>query len=74
MDHKRPLEGPPIHLRRTIAGRIMAGSARITHCSAPSKNGLVHTINHLLLDVNPNSQDRTRTPIFSAPGLEILFG
>ncbi|KAK8404402.1 hypothetical protein O3P69_007594 [Scylla paramamosain] len=75
MDHKRPLDGSPVHLRRTTSGRIMAGPARITHCSAPSRNGLVHTVNHLMLDVNPNRHvDRNRTPIFSAPGLEIIFG
>lgn len=74
MDRKRALDGAPIHLRRTISGRIMAGPARITHCSPPSRNGLVHTVNHLLLDVNPNGRDRTRRPVFSAPGLEIIFG
>ena len=75
MDRKRPLEGSPVHLRRSISGRIMAGPARITHCSPPSKNGLVHTINRLLLDVNVNGRvNRPRTPIFSAPGLEIIFG
>ncbi|KAG0696672.1 Transforming growth factor-beta-induced protein ig-h3 [Chionoecetes opilio] len=75
MDRKRPLDGAPVHLRRTITGRIMAGPARITHCSAPARNGLIHTVNHLLLDVNPNTGlNRTRRPMFSAPGLEILFG
>ncbi|KAK8753712.1 hypothetical protein OTU49_001192 [Cherax quadricarinatus] len=78
MDHKRPVEGTPIHVRRTSSGRLMAGSARITHCSAPTLNGLVHTVNHLLVNVQPRqqggSQDRTNRPIFSAPGFEILFG
>ncbi|XP_045614793.1 transforming growth factor-beta-induced protein ig-h3 [Procambarus clarkii] len=78
MDHKRPMEGTPIHVRRTSSGRLMAGSARITHCSAPTLNGLVHTVNHLLVNVHPrqqvNTQVRTNRPIFSAPGFEILFG
>ncbi|XP_071520134.1 transforming growth factor-beta-induced protein ig-h3-like [Panulirus ornatus] len=78
MDHKRPMEGNPIHVRRTNSGRLMAGPARITHCSAPTQNGLVHTVNHLLLNIHPrqhpSAHDRTNRPVFSAPGLEILFG
>ncbi|KAG7158339.1 Periostin-like 2 [Homarus americanus] len=78
MDHKRPLDGPPLHVRRINSGRLMAGRARITHCSAPTLNGLVHTVNQLLVNVNPYQQpdlsERVDRPIFSAPGLEILFG
>ncbi|XP_066990165.1 transforming growth factor-beta-induced protein ig-h3-like [Macrobrachium rosenbergii] len=90
MDHKRTLDGhSSVHVRRTGTGRLMAGPARITHCSAPTRNGLVHTVNQLFMNVNPNKNGSgsvgplggspgsslgTRRPIFSAPGLEILFG
>ncbi|CAL4098042.1 unnamed protein product [Meganyctiphanes norvegica] len=79
MDHKRAMDGSAIHLRRTHSGRLMAGPARITHCSAPSTNGVIHTVNHLLMDVRPESNEDTNTrqgnrPVFSAPGLEIFFG
>lgn len=78
MDHKRALDGSSVHVRRTNTGRLMAGPARITHCSAPTQNGLVHTVNHLLVNVRPRRnngfQERINRPIFSAPGLDILFG
>jgi len=81
MDHKRAMDGSAIHMRRTHNGRLMAGPARITRCSAPSTNGVVHTVNHLLMDVRPQNDEvepNTRfggnRPVFSAPGLEIFFG
>ncbi|KAK3851844.1 hypothetical protein Pcinc_041537 [Petrolisthes cinctipes] len=65
MDYKRPLSGSTLHLRRSSFGHIMAGRARITHCSAPSHNGLVHTVNQLLVDVHPNARSQDQQGIFS---------
>ncbi|XP_042873732.1 periostin-like [Penaeus japonicus] len=78
MDHKRTLNGSPLHVRRTNSGRLMAGPARITHCSSPTRNGLVHTVSHLLLNIHRHRQDDgedcDRRHVFSSPGLELLFG
>ncbi|XP_063600232.1 transforming growth factor-beta-induced protein ig-h3-like [Penaeus indicus] len=78
MDHKRTLNGSPIHVRRTNSGRLMAGPARITHCSSPTRNGLVHTVSHLLMNVHrhrvDDGEDCDRRHSFSSPGLELLFG
>lgn len=77
MDHKRAMDGSAVHVRRTNSGRLMAGPARITHCSSPTQNGLVHTVNNLLINVSPRrdyDEARIQRPIFSAPGLQVLFG
>ncbi|KAK7082117.1 hypothetical protein SK128_015083 [Halocaridina rubra] len=78
MDHKRALDGSAVHVRRTNTGRLMAGPARITHCSAPTQNGLVHTVNDLLVNIRPRrkfgAEERVQRPIFSTPGLQFIFG
>ncbi|KAB7498639.1 Transforming growth factor-beta-induced protein ig-h3 [Armadillidium nasatum] len=50
MDRKRTMDGSNIHIRRAHNGRLMAGPARIIDCGAPTSNGVVHTINRMIVD------------------------
>jgi len=78
MDHKRALDGTALHVRRTHNGRLMAGPARITDCGSPAKNGVIHTVNHILHHVDSESPKdinnrQSQRRIFRGPGLDVYF-
>ena len=78
MDHKRALDGTALHVRRTHNGRLMAGPARITECGNPAKNGVIHTVNHILHHVDSESPKglnnrQSQRRIFRGPGLDVYF-
>ena len=63
------MDGESILLRRTNAGRLMADNSRIIKCGSPVSNGIIHSVDRVLVD---NSKLPTVNQRRVAPGVRVF--